>query len=572
MADEAKPTVASLATKLQQVADEVRIETVNARDIGAEGKEAAQLALKVTEAQAKSLETLKAEQVALAQMVNGLKREPGDAVRPGALDNVMARLEAVERAKGQDWSPMFEETSKRLGELAVAVTKVSDSVTALEDKTGVQPGGQFEDLARDVEALKARLEHGAPTTVDALVASEQRVHEIATELIGRVTRNISERLVQLEEITAVMPVLPGRAPAGHSSVPPVGVHDKVLRLMDEITSISKSKEAKGGGIRYMFRGIEEAQNAVGAAMRKVRVLLRPEVISWDHITTPVLVNDDKGTKTVLWSTSRLTMRYTFVDPADGSEFSIEMVGEGKDNSDKSASKAASMACKYALFQALMIPFEQVDESDGNHVVEENHLRRPLDTPGARVSRGEITPAQAVQEYTRPKVEQPKGGYNPAADGSAMAGADTDDTLAQKAAQAAYYLRQATQQPADVALNAIKRTMARVVDLGIGEYKVDGVLLRDLANSALQNVNAALAARTGGGAQGVTRQGQQSGDGARAAAFDQLQQELAAEQEPPGYNGSEQEYNDALAALASPNVPEDVAASAMATVHAWEATH
>ena len=562
MADAAKPTVNSLATEVKQLLEGVQ-----------QAADSASTAVEITATLGRDVTALKNEQVKLAQLVNGLDRKPGDAVQPSKMDNVMARLESVERAGKQDWTPMFEQYRVELGRVGNTVTNLARELGEMQDRSGVQPGGPFEDLARDVEALKGADEATGKTfellrtEFDKLREDHKLLPAAVDESVTRSNGNVlsrlggtEDRLAALEYMLAEMPVVPGRAPAGHVHPAVGGVHDKVLQLMDEITFIAKERLAKGVGISYRFRGIDDAQNAVGAAMRKVRILLRPEVVSWEHSTTPVLVPDKEGaSKTILWSTSKLTMRYVFVDPVDGSEFAIEMVGEGRDNSDKSASKAASMACKYALFQALMIPFEQVDESDGNHPVQENYLQYPAEsnTPGARVNRGEATPAQAVREY----AQAAKGGYDAAADGSAMAGqaAPGEDSLMQKAAQAAYYIQQVVRQPADVALGALRKTRDKVAKYGIGEYEVDGVTLDAMLNTALQNVNAALTARTGGAAQGVTRAGQQAGDGARARA----------DEPAAGYVGSEAQYQAALTVLASNAADESAMDVALGIVADYE---
>jgi hypothetical protein len=623
MADAAKPTIASLAKELEQLRQAADVNPeFPAALAAAEAKDAAGTAIDITASLGKDIATLKQEQTALAQLVNGLKREPGDAVKPSKLDNVLARLEAMERNGTQDWSPMIEAYGGKVDALAKAVKNVADSVTAMEDKTGTTPGGPFEDLVRDLDLLRkdfdqvrsdhellpgavneavnratrnlsGRLERleileenpaGAAAGVDsrelsALVLNE--VNEQVARLVRNqtVTGNLSQRLDYLEEVLAGTAVMPGRAPAGHAAPAAGNVHAKLLELMREVDHIAKSRTAKGGGMNYKFRGIDDAQNAVGQAMRKIGLLLQPEVIDWQYVQTPVDGFDDKGrAKTTVWSTSRLTMGYTFVSPDDGSSFTFSMIGEGRDAGDKSGSKAASMACKYALFQALMVPLE-VDESDGHNPVAESYRdERPAasNTPGARASRGEITPAQAVQEYQQPKVQVPPGGYNPAMDSSATAGADTDDTLMQKAAQAAHYLKQAQAQPAEVALPAIKRLMERVEAYEIGDMKVSWsddaapIPLNVMISTALQSVNAMLVERArAAGAQGVTRQGQQSGEGARAAAHDKFQQELAAEQEPPpNYEGSKRQYEDALQALAQ-GAPDDVIDSAMRVVADYE---
>jgi hypothetical protein len=622
MADAAKPTIASLAKELDQLRQAADVNPeFPAALAAAEAKDAAGTAIDITAALGKDIATLKQEQTALAQLVNGLKREPSDAVKPSKLDNVLARLEAVERNGTQDWSPMIEAYGGKVDALATAVKNVADSVTAMEDKTGTTPGGPFEDLVADVEQLKTLVEQEKgldlaalskecrtivrdeirtyagnlsarlkileenPTGVAAGVDSRELSALVLNEVNEQVARIVRNRASFEQDLLARVrnledSGLPGGLSSAITHVPAVGnVHAKLLELMREVDHIAKSRTAKGGGMNYKFRGIDDAQNAVGQAMRKIGLLLQPEVIDWQYVQTPVDGFDDKGrAKTTVWSTSRLTMGYTFVSPDDGSSFTFSMIGEGRDAGDKSGSKAASMACKYALFQALMVPLE-VDESDGHNPVAESYRdERPAasNTPGARASRGEITPAQAVQEYQQPKVQVPPGGYNPAMDSSATAGADTDDTLMQKAAQAAHYLKQAQAQPAEVALPAIKRLMERVEAYEIGDMKVSWsddaapIPLNVMISTALQSVNAMLVERArAAGAQGVTRQGQQSGEGARAAAHDKFQQELAAEQEPPpNYEGSKRQYEDALQALAQ-GAPDDVIDSAMRVVADYE---
>lgn len=388
--------------------------------------------------------TLKAEVQALAVMLNGLKNEPGAAIHP-RFSNIMARLETLERrASGADAS-VVDSLRDSLGK------QVDSSISAIRTKLNLVS----ESLVQQIQDL----DDGQ----SSLVRTLNNVVSGNTPIAG-----LTSRLDRLEGVTSTV------ANTGH----PGNVHHKVLALMDEVMFIGKDRSASGGGVNFKFRGIEDAQNAVGAAMRKVRILLRPEVVSWDYGQEQVTSWDQRNNreKTVTWSTSRLTMRYVFVSPDDGSEFVIEMVGEGKDNSDKSASKAASMACKYALFQALMIPFEQVDESDAQY--------------------------DAIAENTQP----PPAGQRP------------EPTQAERAAAAVRYVREATGQPADVALAAITKAKAKVEAQGLGDILVEDVPVSMHVNTALQMVNAAIqqAAAAKQSAQGMTRAEQQAGEGQRAA--------------------------------------------------------
>lgn len=434
------------------------------------------------------VETLKNEVKSLAVMLNGLKNEPGESVHPSRLNNVLARLETLERREH-------------------AATGVDTSVVdALRESLSQQVAA----VAKDVVKLDDDQSSLVRTIADVVTG--------ATPIAG-----LTSRLDRLESVTSTV------VNTGH----PGNVHHKVLALMDEVMFIGKDRSASGGGVNFKFRGIEDAQNAVGAAMRKVRILLRPEVVSWDYGQEQVTSWDQRNDreKTVTWSTSRLTMRYVFVSPDDGSEFVIEMVGEGKDNSDKSASKAASMACKYALFQALMIPFEQVDESDAqNDAIAEGGRRTREDSYQREMREG-----RAAERAPKP-----------------------EPTQAERAAAAVRYVREATGQPADVALPAITKAKAKVEAQGLGDVLIDDVPVSMHVNTALQMVNAAIqqAAAAKQSAQGMTRAEQQAGEGQRAAvAMDpDMEADLESGTAPLDVSttAAEKEYQRALESLRGEN--------------------
>jgi hypothetical protein len=486
------------------------------------------------------VDTLKREVQALAVMLNGLK-ENGESVRPSKVDNMSARLETLERqVQGKDG-------------LMASIENLAGGIAADVDTQGIAELQQrADDVSRQVDKLKAAFEGSQqePGTMDGLRAqvgaladrvaniedaTGDRIDSVVTEEIRRIVRHraafeqdLIGRLSNLESrlpgASAVVNTATGRVVAA-----PVGnVHGKVLALMDEVDHISKDRRASGGGVNYKFRGIEDAQNAVGAAMRKVRILLRPEVVSWEYGQEKVTSWDERNNreKTVTWSTSRLTMRYVFVSPDDGSEFVIEMVGEGKDNSDKSASKAASMACKYALFQALMIPFEQVDESDAqNDAIAQADRHMP--------------PA----EFSRQAAEPPASPFIPA-----------PQSMEEKAAACVRFVQEATGQPAEQALSALRKAHVKAEQAGIMGYLVEGVPVAHHINTALQMVNAAVqrAAAARSSAQGVTRSEQLTGDAQRAAvALDpDMEADLDSGTAPLDVSttAAEKEYREALKVL------------------------
>lgn len=165
------------------------------------------------------------------------------------------------------------------------------------------------------------------------------------------------------------------------------VYGKVADLMSMIDKIGKDRDFKAEGrgsngkIEYSFRGIDDAMDAVGAALRATRLILRSEVLKAESTVHEVpRMWQGKQEGITLWATTRLTMRYTFIDPEDGSEHYVEGYGVGKDNGDKDGSKSSAAAMKYALFQGLCIPVKgmnidpEEDHPTGEPTAEQRQAR------------------------------------------------------------------------------------------------------------------------------------------------------------------------------------------------------
>jgi hypothetical protein len=132
---------------------------------------------------------------------------------------------------------------------------------------------------------------------------------------------------------------------------PRGVQGKILELMRLVHVVAKGQQADHTGGRYAYRGIDDALNAVGDALREVGLLVRPVIHSIDYETERVV----NGTKTTIWTSARVSLSYVFTDPVDGSEFAMQMVGEARDLADKATGKAVSVATREALLKGLMVP-------------------------------------------------------------------------------------------------------------------------------------------------------------------------------------------------------------------------
>lgn len=312
--------------------------------------------------------------------VGALTEQVAAALHP-TLTGFRNRLTAVEEvAKTLDGDPV----AHTLAEDALAdqlETMVDRKLAAMFEAAGLTPA-RLASLTREVDDLRQHVEtHGT-----------------------RVTRYVTDQVANELERRQVH-VQGDAAPASGGT----GAARKVLQLMKLVTHIGKERQADmGTGGKFKFRGIDEAMDAVGHAMREVGVILSTEVLKDETSTVPVTKKGDGRNgpyeSTILWTTTKTTMRYIFVDPEDGSTHTIEMVGEGRDASDKSTSKAGSMAFKYALLQALCIPVTGMDDSDAAppQIMENEGSTRPQQQAPAQQQ------AQAAPDRTEEQKAQRAG--------------------------------------------------------------------------------------------------------------------------------------------------------------------
>lgn len=129
------------------------------------------------------------------------------------------------------------------------------------------------------------------------------------------------------------------------------IYPAMCAIMRETESIGKNRCNQQQG--FQFRGIDDVYNALHATFAKNGVFIQPEVL--DH-RIEVRTTAKGGTAYAHIS----KIKFHFVAD-DGSEVCSTTIGEAADNGDKGASKAASIALKYALFQVFLIPTESDDD-------------------------------------------------------------------------------------------------------------------------------------------------------------------------------------------------------------------
>lgn len=263
---------------------------------------------------------------------------------------------------------------------------------------------------------------------------------------------LDERLRRLEQrITADG----GVAPSGQGMV-----HAKILDLMRAITHIAKDREAPKSAGGFKFRGIDAAMDAVGRAQREIGLLIVPTVVNVEYVNHEGHNSDGRK---VMYTSARVVMRYTFTDPDDGSTVVMEMPGEARDSGDRATGKSLSMALKFGLFQALMIP---VEDSSTDAESEDLQVHTPPpDRPAAP----------------------------PAAQGPTVDLA-TPEGRAARARQALAAMRGINAHPVERRAAELARVRAKIEEEKLGGFEIEGATLRAHGAAVFQT----LASETPGG--------------------------------------------------------------------------
>lgn len=131
------------------------------------------------------------------------------------------------------------------------------------------------------------------------------------------------------------------------------IYPALCATMKDIGAIGKNGRNQKQG--YSFRGIDAVYNALQPALIKNKVFVVPEVLD----QTREERNTQNGGNLIY---SILKVKFTFY-AEDGSSVSAVVVGEGMDSGDKASNKAMSVAFKYACFEVLCIPTEEMKDPD-----------------------------------------------------------------------------------------------------------------------------------------------------------------------------------------------------------------
>ncbi len=175
------------------------------------------------------------------------------------------------------------------------------------------------------------------------------------------------------------------------------IYKKLNQVMQTVKAVGKDSKNQQQG--YKFRGIDAVMNALHPAFSKAGVFVVPQVL--EH--TREERTNNKGT---LLISSICKVKYTFY-AADGSSVEAIVIGEGMDSGDKSMNKAMSAAYKYACFQVLCIPTEEMKDSEKDSPEPVSRDRQELMKPITDKER-EILRRMCVAKGYSPEKVFPKG--------------------------------------------------------------------------------------------------------------------------------------------------------------------
>lgn len=125
----------------------------------------------------------------------------------------------------------------------------------------------------------------------------------------------------------------------------------MVAIMKDVEAIKKEKTGQG----FKYRGIDDVMNSLHESFAKHGVFITTEVI--DRKEVERLSNANKPLFYVT-----ITVRFTF-NAEDGSYISSLIYGTAMDSGDKADNKCMSIALKYCLLQAFLIPTEEMVDPD-----------------------------------------------------------------------------------------------------------------------------------------------------------------------------------------------------------------
>lgn len=163
------------------------------------------------------------------------------------------------------------------------------------------------------------------------------------------------------------------------------IYPAMVEIMKDVEAIKKEKTNQQGA-SFKYRGIDDVMNSLHESFAKNGVFITTEVIDRKEIE-----RQSKSGGALFYVT--ITVKFTF-NASDGSFISSVIYGTAMDSGDKADNKCMSIALKYCLLQAFLIPTEEMTDPDSQtHEVKPKAIPAPPQPPKDRHVQegGKITP-------------------------------------------------------------------------------------------------------------------------------------------------------------------------------------
>lgn len=171
---------------------------------------------------------------------------------------------------------------------------------------------------------------------------------------------------------------------------------QITQVMKDVGAVAKKDRNAQQGFNY--RGIDAVMNAINPAFQKHGVFVVPTILEQQREVKTTA-------KGAVMNYSICKIEYRFY-AEDGSFVRAVVIGEAMDSADKATNKAMAVAFKYACFQVLCIPTEELKDPDASGEPVAPRNERPA---GKKVPEGKAkgTNASEPADKKEPAIDPEK---------------------------------------------------------------------------------------------------------------------------------------------------------------------
>lgn len=155
------------------------------------------------------------------------------------------------------------------------------------------------------------------------------------------------------------------------------IHAAMINVVREVGAIGKNQRNQAQG--FNFRGIDDVYNELNGLFGKHGIYMTSEVLERFAEDSPRFKD---GKQVGVTRVVEMKFRYWF-HAEDGSQVATEVWGEAMDTGDKATNKAESIAHKYALLQAFLIPTADMPDPDADVHIRERIERATKENAKAK---------------------------------------------------------------------------------------------------------------------------------------------------------------------------------------------